>query len=210
MRILAILGASGHGKVVADAAICAGWDQIIFFDDAWPKTQSICGWPVVGNTMDLMHRSYHFDSVSIAIGNNAIRFKKAEQLKQAGIILETIIHPAAIVSRYTTVGSGCVIFAGAILNPDCILGDNCIINTNATIEHDCVLGKCIHVSPNASLGGQVCIGDSSWIGLGACVKQQIKIGKQVTVGAGAAVVRDVPDYATVVGVPARILDRREG
>jgi sugar O-acyltransferase (sialic acid O-acetyltransferase NeuD family) len=210
MRILAILGASGHGKVVADAAICSGWEEIIFFDDAWSEVQSICGWPVVGNTSNLINRSHRFDGAIVGIGNNAIRLNKTAQLKQADIVLETIIHPAAVISRYASIGQGSVVFAGAVLNSDCIIGESCIINTNATIEHDCVLGEGVHVSPNAGLGGQVFVGDLSWIGLGASVKQQIKIGSNVKVGVGAAVVSNIPDNVTVVGVPARIMERREG
>ena len=211
MQRLAILGASGHGKVIADAAICAGWKDIVFFDDAWVKITHILDWRVVGRSENLIKDAHNFDGVVIAIGNNEIRQDKSKQLADAGISLfSTIIHPAACISRYATIGQGSVILAGAVLNPNCHVGASCIVNTNATIEHDCVLGDGVHISPNVGLGGHVAVGDLSWIGIGASVRQQITIGSQVMVGAGAAVVSNIPDYATAVGVPARIIKIREG
>ena len=210
MKRLAILGASGHGKVVADAARCAGWSDIVFFDDAWVSVTDILDWQVVGRLEDLLRDAYQFDGVIIAIGNNEIRQDIAKRLSDAGIVLSTIIHPAACISRYATIQPGSVIFAGAVLNPACYIGNSCIINTNATIEHDCILADGVHVSPNASLGGHVCVGDLSWIGIGASIKQQITIGKRVMIGAGAVVVSNISDNATAVGVPARIIKIREG
>ena len=210
MRRLAILGASGHGKVVADAALCAGWQDIVFFDDAWPHKARVGEWIVAGGTDALLKDSHSYKGVVIAIGNNEIRKKLANTLNEAGILLTTIVHPSATVSRYAKIGRGSVIFAGAVLNPDCNVGEYCIINTNASIEHDCVLADGVHVSPNASLGGQVSIGGLTWIGIGASVKQQVTLGQCVLVGAGAAVVSNIPDNATVVGVPARITKIREG
>ena len=210
MRRLAILGASGHGKVVADAASCSGWHDVVFFDDAWIALTHILDWPVIGRSADFLKEAHDFNGVIIAIGNNAIRQDIATKLQETGAILSTIIHPAACISRYATIGHGSVVFAGAVLNPNCHIGENCIINTNATVEHDCVLGDGVHISPNASLGGHVRVGDLSWIGIGASVKQEITIGRRVMVGAGAAVVSHIPDYATAVGVPARIIEIREG
>ena len=210
LQRLAIFGASGHGKVVADAASCAGWKDIVFYDDAWVSARNLLDWPVVGRLEHLLADAHQFDGVIIAIGNNIIRQDIASKLNEEKIALATIVHPAACLSRFATIGQGSVVFAGAVLNPDCLIGKNCIINTNATIEHDCVLEDGVHVSHNASLGGHVCIGELSWIGIGASVKQQIIIGKRVIVGAGSAVVSNVFDNATVVGVPARITEIREG
>lgn len=210
MKRLAIIGASGHGKVVADAASCGGWKGIVFFDDAWPTLTHVFDWRVAGRTEDLFRDVHHFDGVVIAIGNNAVRQSIAKKFNETDVVLSTIVHPTACISRFATIGQGSVVLAGAVLNPDCHIGDNCIINTNATIEHDCVLENGVHVSPNASLGGHVYVGNLSWIGIGASVKQATVIGMRVMVGAGAAVVSNIPDNVTVVGVPARITEIREG
>ncbi len=206
MKQLAILGASGHGKVVADAALLAGWTTVVFFDDAWPRVSTIGPWAVAGTTADLLREAPQLEGAVVAIGNNAIRLSKQRELSEGGIALITVIHPAAVVSSYAEVGAGSVIMAGAILNPFARLGSGCILNTGATVDHDCQLDDGVHVSPGAHLGGGVIVGEASWIGIGASVKHGVSIGENVVVGAGAAVVEDVADGRNVVGVPARSVE----
>jgi len=205
MKQLAILGASGHGKVVADTAECCGWQSIDFFDDAWPSLGHNGVWPVAGNMTRLIERFAEFDGVVVAIGNNSIRHAKLLQLRAAGASLATLVHPAASVSRYASIGFGSVIFAGAVVNADASVGMGAVLNTGCSIDHDCVLGEAVHISPGAHLAGGVHIGDESWVGIGASVRQLVAIGKRVMVAAGAAVVGDIPDDVTVAGVPAKRL-----
>lgn len=207
MKKLAILGASGHGKVVADTAECCGWHAIEFFDDAWPELQHNGAWPVIGDTAALLERIKQFDGVMVAIGNNSIRHAKLLELQAAGARLCNLVHPAATLSRYAVLGEGSVVFAGAVVNVDARIGLGAIINTGCSIEHDCELGAAVHVSPGARLAGGVTVGNLSWIGIGASVRQLVRIGNDVMVGAGAAVTADVEDELTVVGVPARVLSK---
>ena len=200
---LAILGASGHGKVVADAALKGEWDEIIFFDDAWPELTEVGPWQVIGNSRHLLERSLNFDGAVIAIGNNMIRLEKQHEVEQVGMQLVTIIHPSAIVSSYSKIGIGSVVFAGAVINAFATIGCGCIINTGSTIDHDCVLADGVHISPGAHLAGMVTVGKAAWIGIAASVNQCIHIGDHVMVGAGAAVINDIESDVTVVGVPAR-------
>jgi sugar O-acyltransferase (sialic acid O-acetyltransferase NeuD family) len=204
MKTLAILGASGHGKVVADAALCSGWDAVVFFDDKWPELEKIGLWNVVGNTDSLLTTGDHYDEVIVAIGSNRTRIEKINQLRRAGISLATIVHPSALLSSYVTIEAGSVVFAGAIINIDCSLGVGCIINTGATLDHDCTLGKAVHIAPGVNLAGGVYVGHLSWLGIGSSVRQNIIIGSEVIIGAGAVVVHDIHDNCTALGVPARI------
>lgn len=208
MKRLAILGASGHGKVAADAALLSGWSEIIFFDDAWPKLSKVGSWLVRGNSGILLCNAADFDGVIVAIGNNAIRLEKQQCVEDNGIPMATIIHPSATVSSYTEIGAGSVVFAGAIINAFSIIGRCCIINTGSSIDHDCVIADGVHVSPGAHLGGGTHVGRSSWIGIGAVVRQCITIGEQVMVGAGAAVVNDISAGLTVAGIPAREINKK--
>ena len=203
MKKLAILGASGHGKVVADIAECCGWRQIDFFDDAWPSIQQNGAWDIVGDTNALLATQVTYDGVAVAIGHNVIRCQKLHELQCAGASVVTLIHPAATVSRYAVIGSGSVIMAGVVVNADVTMGIGAILNTCCSVDHDCTLGDAVHVSPGARLAGNVCVGDASWVGIGACVRQGSTLGSNVMVGAGAAVVSNLPDDVTAVGVPAR-------
>lgn len=203
MKRLAILGASGHGKVVADIAELAGWDEVVFFDDAWPKLKNNSAWPVIGNTADLLASADAFTGVAIAIGNNLVRLEKLKLLREQGIVLPTIIHPQAVISRYATIGEGSVVCAGVVVNADAQIGAGAILNTGCSVDHDCFLADAVHISPGARLAGGSKIGTGTWVGIGAVVRQLISVGAYAVVGAGAVVVKDVPDHATVVGVPAQ-------
>ncbi|VVS94878.1 acetyltransferase [Desulfoluna spongiiphila] len=207
MKRLAILGASGHGKVVADAAESAGWSDIVFFDDKWPELTLNGRWPVIGDSASLLSEHSAFDGVVVAIGLNCIRLNKLGLLLSCGARLVSVVHPGATVSSYAVVGLGTVIMAGAVVNVDSRLGMGCIVNTCASVDHDCFLADGVHICPGAHLAGGVTVGQCSWVGIGASVRQYIRIGAGVVVGAGAAVVNEVSDQCTVAGIPARALNQ---
>lgn len=201
---LAILGASGHGKVVADAAEQAGWQSIIFFDDAWPGIHNNGPWTVEGNTEALLKMLKDFDGAVVAIGNNRIRSAKQTELVAAGGRMATIVHPSAAVSAHAYLNAGSVVFANAVINACATVGAGVIVNTGAVVEHDCVIGDFAHVSPNAVLTGGVALGQLAWVGACASVKQSIGLGDASIVGMGAVVTKDVPPGVTVVGNPAKL------
>lgn len=206
MKQLAVLGASGHGKVVADTAEAIGWESVVFFDDAWPSLKRNGVWPVVGDTEELLTRLEEFSGVVVAIGNNQVRHQKIIILAELNAKLVTLVHPAATVSQHAMIGTGSVVIAGAVVNSGASIGIGAILNTGCSVDHDCTVGVAVHVSPGAHIAGNVTIGDLCWIGIGACVKQQIKIGDRVIVGAGAAVVNDIPAGQMVGGVPAVLIN----
>jgi sugar O-acyltransferase (sialic acid O-acetyltransferase NeuD family) len=203
MKRLAILGASGHGKVVAEIAELCGWEKIHFYDDAWPDVAQNGLWSVVGKTNDLIDKIREYDNAIVAIGDNDIRYEKSLFLISKGFKLATLIHPAAIVSQYSNISQGSVVMAGVVINPFVEFGEACIVNTSATIDHDCVIDNAVHISPGVNLAGAVKVGALSWIGIGASVKQCIQIGTNVVIGAGATVINDVYDDFIVVGTPAK-------
>lgn len=205
MKTLAILGASGHGKVIADAAKLSGlWNKIVFYDDAWPLKSKNGIAEVVGDTAKLLGaEDKKAIDVIIAIGNNSTRLQKLNDFLIAGFSIATVVHPSAIVASDTVIDLGTVVMAGVVVNSDCSIGRAVIINSNAVVEHDCKISDGVHVSPGCCLAGGVMIGAHSWIGIGSTVRQQIKIAENVIVGAGAVVITDVPSNTTVVGVPAK-------
>jgi len=203
VRRLAVLGASGHGAVVAELAELNGWSDIVFFDDSFPKCSTNRGWQVQGTMADLIASIDDYPSVIVAVGNNQIRLKKSRQLLSQRFKLETLIHPRSTVSKYANIKEGTVVMAGAVINPFVSIGLSSIINTACSIDHDCVIGEGVHISPGSHVAGGVSIGDLSWLGIGSVVKQSVDIGSLVTVGAGAVVVNDILDGAVVKGVPAK-------
>jgi len=100
---------------------------------------------------------------------------------------------------------GSIAWPGAWCHPSIQYGRHVHINTGATVSQDCVIGDFVTLSPGVHVCGDVTIGDRVNIGAGAVVKNLVTIGDDVVIGCGAAVIDDVPDGATVVGVPARAL-----
>jgi sugar O-acyltransferase (sialic acid O-acetyltransferase NeuD family) len=205
MRRLALLGASGHGKVVADAALASDWGEVAFFDDAWPERRQNGPWPIVGDGAALMARIQEFQGVIVSIGDCAVRWSKQLALQAAGAPLVTVVHPAATVSRHVVLGAGTVVMAGAVINVDSHIGLANIVNTGATVDHDCWLANGVHICPGAHLSGNVRVGLCTMVGVGVAVKQGISIGAQAVIGAGAVVICQVENASVVVGNPARIL-----
>lgn len=205
MKTLAILGASGHGKVLADAALLCGWENVVFFDDAWPSIKNNSIWSIEGDSINLSSRIDEFSGVIVAIGNNSIRLEKSLELEAKGANLVSLYHPTSIISSTSTIGLGSFVGAGAVVNIDSSIGKCSILNTNSVVEHDCRLGDAVHISPNAAIAGAVTVGNESWVGIGVCVKQLVHIGKNVIVGAGSVVINDVEDGVTIAGSPARAL-----
>lgn len=204
MPALLIIGAGGHGKVVADTALEAGkWSEILFLDDAWPEKKRNGAWDIHGNMEMIESLKLRCTNAIVAIGNNHLRIELQSTLVAAGFEIATIVHPSARVSRFAKIGKGSVVFANAVINVDAQIGEAAIINTAATVDHDCQLGRGVHIAPGANLGGGVAVGDFSWIGIGAAVRHYTSIGADVTVGAGAVVVNNIADGVTAVGVPAR-------
>lgn len=207
MQKLLIIGAGGHGKVVADTAALLGqWSEIAFLDDRCPDIKQVNTWSVIGKLAQAKQFLDVFSHAVVAIGDNQKRLQLSQEIQALGFILSTIIHPTAFIASNVNIGPGSVVFAQAAINIDARIGMAAIINTGAIVEHDCKLGAGVHISPSAALAGGVLVGDGSWIGLGASVVPKVTIGSQVIVGAGSVIIRDVPSKVTVVGVPARVVN----
>jgi sugar O-acyltransferase (sialic acid O-acetyltransferase NeuD family) len=204
MKKLALLGASGHGKVVADIAQELGWQEIVFFDDAWPQLIMNSHWPVIGNIEMLFSSIGDYSGVVVSIGDCVIRWDKQQALKALKANLISLVHPKSVISKYASIGLGSVVMAGSIINADASIGEACIINTGTTIDHDCVLGNGVHISPGAHLSGNVAIDTCSWIGVGSCIRQGIRIGSSTVIGAGSVVVNDIASHVIAYGNPAII------
>lgn len=199
-----ILGAGGHARVVADACESSQRRVAGFLG----PEGGLDGIPHLGGDERLEDAGFasSHDFV-VGVGDQQLRTDLSRALLDRGANLVTVVHAAAVVAPSVELGPGSVVFAGAVVNPGCQLGGWVIVNTNATVDHDARLARGVHVCPGATLAGDVTCGESAFIGTGASVIRGIEIGARAVVGAGAVVIEDVPPDATVVGVPARSLDR---
>ncbi len=201
---LLIIGASGHGKVVADIAISMhNWQYIAFLDDN-VDIQPPLGMDVIGRSSEASRYIAEYD-VIVAIGDNKIREKVQTQLEEAGANIPVLIHPCAVIGEQVEVGTGTVVMAGVVINCSSRVGSGCIVNTGATIDHDNILEAYVHLSPGVHTGGNVGIGKGTWLGVGSAVINNINITGGCIIGAGAVVIGDIKEAGTYIGIPAKKL-----
>lgn len=197
MKRLVIIGASGHGKVVADIATQNGYQEIVFLDDN--EAVKKCGqYPVIGKSRDA--KNLETDTF-VAIGNADVRKRIQESLMDVSLV--TLIHPDAVVAADAVIGAGTVVMAGTVINSGTKIGDGCIINTCASVDHDCQVGDFVHVAVGSHLCGNVTVGTETWIGAGAIISNNVSVCERCMIGAGAVVVKDIKEPGTYIGVPAK-------
>ncbi|WXR63025.1 acetyltransferase [Peptostreptococcaceae bacterium AGR-M142] len=203
---LIIIGASGHGKVVADIAIKINkWQNIAFLDDD-ESIKTSMGLEVIGKTADAFKYKDDADFF-VAIGSNTTREKIQEKFMHEGLNIVSLLHPSAVIGTDVELGIGTVVMAGVVINSSTRIGDGCIINTSSSLDHDNVIEGYVHISPGVSSAGTVKVGRLSWIGIGSVISNNVNICSGCKVGAGAVVVKDIIKSGTYVGVPVRRVDR---
>ncbi|NMA83791.1 MAG: acetyltransferase [Epulopiscium sp.] len=203
---LIIIGASGHGKVVADIAIKMNkWQSIAFLDDD-ESIKTSMGLEVIGKTADAFTYKDEADFF-VAIGSNVTREKIQEKLIEEGLNVVSLIHPSSVIGTDLEIGIGTAIMAGVVVNGSTRIGKGCIINTSSSLDHDNVIDDYVHISPGVRTAGNVRVGKGSWIGIGSVVSNNVNICSDCKLGAGAVVVKDITEPGTYVGVPVRRVDR---
>lgn len=202
---LLIIGASGHGKVIADIALKMNkWERISFLDDD-VDIKSSMGLEVIGTSDDIFLHLDEFEIV-VGIGNNATRQSVHEMLEALGASIPVLIHPHAVVGEQVEIGVGTVVMAGVVINCCTNIGKGCIVNTGSTIDHDNNIEDFVHISPGVNLSGTVKVGQKSWLGIGSVVSNNVSITSESIFGAGSVVVKDIKEPGTYVGVPVRKID----
>lgn len=205
MSGLLILGAGGHGKVVAQtAALTGSWGRIAFADDNIPVGSEVCGFPVVVSVKSRIEVLPDYPDCIVAIGENSLRMELLEVVRHDGFGTPYLVHPDASVCSSARLGAGTVAFARVVVNADTVIGAGAILNTAATIDHDCHIGDGVHICPGVNVAGGVTVSSCAWLGIGSTLINNIKISEDAVVGAGAVVISDVNKGDTVIGVPARV------
>lgn len=194
-----IIGAGGHGRVIADLAEKLNkYKEIAFLDD---RVQDGTGFPVLGKLSDYTSFADKYEFI-VGVGSNSVRKKIFNEICDK-VQVVSLVHQCAILAKDVKMGKGTVIFAGAVINAGVELGDGVIVNTAAVVEHDCKVESFAHICPRVALAGSVEVGENTFIGIGSSVVNNVKICTNVLLGAGSVVVKNITEAGMYVGVPAR-------
>lgn len=190
-RTLLIVGAGGHGKAVAEAALLSGeWPRIAFADDRWPALREAFGWPVVSDVAGLAVLKVAVAGAIAAVGNNAVREQWGKVIRATGLPLVTVVHPRACVSSAACIGAGTAIMALAMVGVDATIGEGAIVNANATVDHDASLGDFAHLGVGVQLAGGVKVGARVWLQAGCSAGYQVVVGEGVICAPGTVLRAD--------------------
>jgi sugar O-acyltransferase (sialic acid O-acetyltransferase NeuD family) len=206
-------GGTGQAKVVRPIIEYYGSKVVAVFDDTagllspFPDIEIFYGWEAFQKWVKKQKRPEIGFCVAIGNPHGRIRLKLHDKLAAEGLRPITIAHPNSWIADNAVIGEGTQIMAGAIVQAEAQLGRQCIINTKASVDHECVLSGGVELAPGATLCGNVVIKTNGWVCAGATVLPRITIGEDSIVGAGAVVIRDIADGITVVGVPARPINK---
>lgn len=201
------MGAGGHALVCIEALRSAGHSIAGCVATGARASADLArlGVGVVGSDDELEDIiASGLRSVFVAIGDNRMREELTLRARTCGASPVTAVSPSAVCSPSATVGEGALVMPGAVLTSQVSVGAGAIVNTAAVVEHESSIGPFAHIGPGTALAGRVRVGRGALVGIGACVLPGLSIGSWATVGAGAVVTDNVPDRATVVGVPARL------
>ncbi|MHB1307511.1 MAG: acetyltransferase [Limisphaerales bacterium] len=204
---LVLVGGGGHCRSLVDVIETTGeFDIAGFVDFASKQTETILGYPWIGQDEDLPRLATQFAFFIISagqIGLPTLRERLFATVASVGGRLPVIRSPRAHTSRHARLGEGTVVFHGAIVNSGVEIGRNGIINTAAIVEHDATVGDHCHISTGARVNGACRVGNRSFIGSGAVLREGIQVAEGTVIGAGAVVVRDTEAFGVYTGVPAR-------
>ena len=211
---IAIVGASGHGLVVADIVRCDGRHELVgFLDSGKPVGAGPAGLPILGpgEAVAALAREHGLTECLVAVGHNDTRRRCVQMLARLmpALRFPAVVHPSAVVAEGVILGEGTVVMAGVVINPGCRIGRHCIVNTGACLDHESTMGDFSSLAPGVVTGGNVQIGEGSAVCLGAKIIHGIRIGAESVVGAGALVLENVPDACVVYGSPARVVRSRK-
>ena len=207
MKII-IIGAGGHGRVVLDILRNNHHFELAGFLDSNPALHRnhIEELPILGDISIINNLADQgITAAIVAIGNNQIRQKYAKILENDGFQLINAIHPTAHIAQNASLGKNIVACAGVTVSPHVSIADSVICNTGSTIDYECEIHNAVHICPGVHLAGRVKVKSAAFIGIGSNIIQGLTIGESSIIGAGSVVLKNVPDYSTVVGVPAAVV-----
>jgi len=212
-----LIGAGGHGREVMpllrsilNKQLPLGEVELLFVVEELTASEIVNGYKVISliDFIDLPGEK----KFNIAIGDSIVRARLAKICLDNKIEAFTICADSAVILDENEIGIGCMLSSFTTITSNVKIGKFFQANSYCNIAHDCVIGDYVTFAPGVKCNGNVHIGNHAYIGAGAVIKQGKKdcptlIGEGAVIGMGAVVTRNVPPFTTVVGNPARPLEK---
>lgn len=206
MNNIYILGVGHNTIVTIDLAESCGYSvKGLYHYQPDRIGEQYFGHTIIGCNEDLFQIDLSGKQFAISVGDNRIRAELFDKIIEKGGSVVNLIHPSAIVSKYSKLGIGVCVHALSVVSADTIIGDNCIISNNDLVTHGVRIGNHCFLASNVVLGANTIMEDYSFIGSGATVisNKVGHLGKYSYVGAGAVVTKSVNEGCVVAGNPAK-------
>ena len=214
MKKLIIIGGEGNGTVALSTVEDINdekpqWEVVGFLNDF--ETRPINGYPILGKVdRSSISRFLGCDDVFFLFTLISARYNpdlipRLAALKIPEQKFATIIHPTAVVSKFSKIGRGVMIQPFVSVGPNVEVGNHIQIYAQALIGHNSTLEDYSYVANNACVGAAVHLRQGAYLGTNSATLEKVTLGKWSLVGMGSVVIRDVPDFAKVVGNPAKVI-----
>lgn len=211
-----IIGAGGFGREVLDVIDACNqqeggmYEPLGFIVDTQYEVPGtlVNDLPILGG-FDWLEKNVANVAVICGVGSSHHRYQLIKRAEDIGCTFFSLIHPSAILTRWTQIGEGVVITAGTIFTNQIQIGNHVHINLGCTIGHDAVLMDFATLAPGVHVSGNVVLGHGCYVGTGVNFREKLQVGEWSIVGAGSTVVHDVPPNTTVVGVPGSVIKVRK-
>lgn len=208
MKVLIMGSGQNGGQVYNILKLDRSVEVVGFLDDDVAKQGGRkYGLPILGGMKDAndLAKKFGIEGVIVAVGNNSLRSRFTNELKKAGLTIIRAIHPHTFIDDTARVGEGAIIEMGVMIHPEATIGEGVFVGGSTVVAHDCTIGDYTLLGGGVIFGGGVAVGAGSSIGVGTVLQPQIRIGINVITGIGSVVIKDLPDNAVAVGVPAKII-----
>lgn len=203
MKTIGIIGGGALGRQILGFVATQPPARVLFFDD-----------PLHGRRAE---HSFPFDSfleprfadcdfyVGLGYHHLPRRAEIVRQLLAHGRRVPPLVHPSCHVASSARVEAGCILYPLCNVDQEVGLGPGALLHNSTVVSHHSCIGAAAYLSPGVVLSGHVQVGEAAFLGAGVVVADRRSIGARARIGIGTVITRDVPDDASVIGNPQRLL-----
>lgn len=208
---LYVLGVGANTIVTIDLAEACGYHigGLYHYEEGRTK-DLVFGHQIIGSNDELFASDISGKNFALSMGDNDIRATLFQRIIEKGGHVPALIHPSAVVSKYSICKEGVLIYPNCVVDPDVEIGENTIISDKSIVLHGCRIGCHCFLAPDAVLGAMTIVEDYSFVGMNATVisRKAQHLGYRSVIGAGAVVTKPVESKQCVAGIPAKTIDNQ--